>query len=115
MKIVIKTIRLDLTPSLKEYVEKKLAPLAKFIRRFDETGEAETWVEISRLTRHHKKGVVFEASADMRLPKKILRAEAMETDERAAIDAIKDELRGEITKYRTRFIELKRKELARRR
>ncbi len=111
MKITIKTIRLDITPALTVYIEKKLAPLAKFLKRFDETGEAEIWLEISRVTRHHKKGGVFGAFADLRLPKRILRAEAFESDIRAAIDAVKDELRREIETYRTRFLEVKRKKL----
>ena len=115
MKINIKTIQIDLTPSLNLYVEKKLLPLAKFVKRFDETGEAEVWLEVSRLTKHHRKGEVFAASADLRLPKKILRAESTATDVHAAIDEVKDELHAEIQKYKTQFLEVDRKKLAKKR
>ena len=113
MKINIKTIQVDLTPSLNVYIEEKLSPLAKFLKRFDETGDAEIWLEVSRATQHHRKGDVFEASADLRLPKKILRAESTASDVRAAIDEIKRELSLEIQKYRTQFLEVKKKKLAR--
>lgn len=103
MKINIKK-NLDLTPSLRVYIDEKLAPLAKFVKQFDETGEAELWLELSRTTRHHQKGEVFLAVADLRLPHKILRAEEYAEDVRKAIDGAKDTLRLEIEKYKTRFL-----------
>ncbi len=114
MRINIKTIKVDLTPSLKTYIEDKLGPLAKFISRFDVTGEAEIWLEIVRTTRHHRHGDVFWAAADLRLPHKILRAEKTSTDARAAVDAVKDTLRLEIEKYRDRFLKVRRGKAARR-
>lgn len=110
MKINIRK-NLDLTPSLSIYIDQKLAPLAKFIKKFDETGEAELWLELSRTTRHHGKGgEVFLAVVDLRLPGKILRAEEYAEDVRKAIDRAKDTLRLEIEKYKTRFVETKRGE-----
>jgi len=94
----------DLTPSLEMYIEEKLAPLAKFVKQFDETGEAAIWLEISRTTKHHKKGEVFFASADLRLPKKVLRAEGYATNIRMAIDEAKRTLHAEIEKYKTQFL-----------
>ena len=103
MNINIKK-NLDLTPPLRVYIEEKLAPLAKFIKKFDETGEAELWLELSRTTRHHGKGgEVFLAAADLRLPKKILRAEEYADDIRKAIDQARDTLHMEIEKYKTRL------------
>ena len=107
MRIDIKTSSVDLTPSFKIYIEEKLLSLAKFIKSLEETGEMEIRLEISRSAKH-RKGNVFWAAADLRLPKKILRAEAESGDARAAIDAIKDELRLEIEKYKTRAIALRK-------
>lgn len=108
MRINIKK-NLDLTPSLRTYIDQKLVPLAKFIKKFDETGEAELWLELSRTTRHHGKGEeVFLAVADLRLPHKILRAEEYAEDIRKAIDQAKDTLRLEIEKYKTRFMKSER-------
>ncbi len=103
MKIVIKKTT-DLTPSLETYIQSKLAPLAKFVKQFDDTGEAGIWLEISRTTKHHRKGAVFMAAADLRLPRKILRAEEYADDIRKAIDQARRTLHTEIEKYRTKFL-----------
>jgi len=107
MKLDIVGKNLDLTPSLKIYIESKLLPLAKFLKRFEGEGEVLVRLELARITRHHKRGDVFWAAADLKLPGKILRAEAESGDIRAAIDGVKDELRSEIEKYKTRFAELR--------
>ena len=108
MKINVKCVSVELTPSFNSYTEEKIQPLSRFFKEFNSTGEAEVWVEVRRTTKHHKSGDVFSASADLRLPKKILRAEAEEADARAAIDAVKDKLHTEIEKYRTQFVKPKR-------
>ncbi len=107
MKITI-TKTVDRTPSLENYVEEKLAPLAKFIKGLDEAGEAEIWIEISRTTRRQRKGEVYFAAADLRLPKKIIRAEEYADDIRTAIDQVKDTLRLEIEKYKTKRVDPRR-------
>lgn len=98
----------DLTPSLRTYIEEKLGSLSKFVKRFDETGDAAIWLELSRTTKHHKKGEVFMVAADLRLPKKILRAEEYAADIRTAIDQARNTLRLEIDKYKTKFLTPKR-------
>ena len=103
MKINIKK-NLDLTPALRDYMDEKLLPLAKFIKKYDATGEAELWLELSRTSQHHGKGEeVFLAVADLRLPKKILRAEEYADDIRKAIDQARNALHMEIEKYKTRI------------
>lgn len=103
MKTNIKATNLDLTPSLTVYIEEKLGGLSRYIKRFDEGGVAEIWLEVGRTTRHHHKGNVFRAEGDIRLPRKILRAEANGADIRTAIDALRDKLHLEIEKYKTRM------------
>lgn len=102
MKINIQKTTNLITPALEAYIEEKLAPLAKFVKKFDATGEAAIWLEISRTTKHHRKGEVYLAVADLRLPKKILRAEEYAEDIRVAIDRARDTLRLEIEKYTTK-------------
>ena len=100
MKIHSKGIGVEITPSLEVYISQKLGALAKFVKRFDEKGSAEMWVEVARTTKHHHKGDVFLAKADIVLPKKVLRAEHTSGDLRAALDIVKDILRIEIKKYK---------------
>ena len=104
MKIDIKATNLDLTEVLKEYVEEKIGALAKFLKRWDPEGVVEAWVEIGRTTKHHHKGNVFRAEADLRVPGKVLRAEDEDFDIRVAVDRVRDKLKREVKKYK----ELKR-------
>ncbi|HEX4103930.1 MAG TPA: ribosome-associated translation inhibitor RaiA [Candidatus Paceibacterota bacterium] len=103
MKINIKKSDNLITPALEEYIEEKLMPLAKFVKHFDETGEAEMWMEVSRTTDHHQKGDVFKVAVDLRLPHKILRAEENADDVHKAIDAARNTLQLEIEKYKAKF------------
>jgi ribosomal subunit interface protein len=108
MKITIKKTADLITEALETYIDEKLMPLAKFVKKFDDTGEAAIWLEVSRTTHHHHKGEVFMAAADLRLPHAILRAEAYATDIRKAIDETRDMLRLEIEKYKTKFVSPRR-------
>ncbi len=100
MKINTKSTNLDLTPALKDYIETKIGSLSRFLKRWDAEGTVEIWIEVARTTRHHHKGNVFRAEADLRLPGKVLRAEDEDRDIRTAIDRIKDKLKREIEKYK---------------
>ena len=100
MNITIKK-SLDTTPSLETYIDKKLAPLSKFLKHFEENGEVELWLEVSRTTKHHNKGEeLFKAVANLQLPGKMLRSEACAPDIRKAIDTVRDMLHMEIEKYK---------------
>ena len=100
MNITIKKT-LDVTAPLETYIEKKLMPLAKFVKAFDRDGVVELKLEVSRSSNHHRKGdEVFVARADLRLPGKVLRAEASASDIRKAIDVVRDMLHMEIEKYK---------------
>lgn len=100
MRITIKATNLDLTPSLKEYIEKKIGGLARYLTRFETTAEIEVEVEVARTTKHHHKGNVFYAEANARFLDRILRAEENAPDIRQAIDIVRRILEREIAKYK---------------
>lgn len=100
MQIKILAKQVEVTPSLKEYIEKKIGTISRFLSRFEKDGEKIVFIEIARTTRHHKQGEVYYAEATLELPGKILRAEYEHADPRAAIDQIKDVLKLEIKKYK---------------
>ena len=108
MNIIIKSTQMELTPALKEYAEKKIGSLKKFVKKIDLEEKVEIFVEIGRATKHHKSGNVFYAEATMRLGSKILRAENSGPDLRASIDVIKDTLRQSIQKHKEVIVEKKR-------
>ncbi len=100
MKIIIKATKLDLEPTIREYIETKIGSLKRFIRRFEDKSDVKTEVEIARISKHHRHGNVFYAEINLYLPKKILRAEHFDWDIRVAIDKAKDKLQQEIEKYK---------------
>jgi putative sigma-54 modulation protein len=113
MKITTKKT-LDVTPALEVYIEKKLSPLGKFLKSFEESGELELWLEVARTSKHHNKGdEVFMAAVDLRLPKKALHAEASAADIRAAIDSVREKIQMEIEKYKDQNLDRHREETKR--
>lgn len=103
MKINIKYTNLTSTSTIQKYIEDKIGLLNRFIKRLDEKGVVEAWVEIARTTKHHNKGNVYHAECNLELSGKLLRAETENWDVRLAIDEIKDILDLEIKKYSEKF------------
>lgn len=109
MKINIKTSNLDLTPAITVYIEDKINGLEKFIsgqalKEWDDHNQAavEADVEIARTTDHHRHGDIFRAEVNLKVPGRVLRAEAQQWDIRVAIDQVKDELQVELKKYKNK-------------
>ncbi len=111
MQITIKTKNFNLTPSLKEYIKKKIGSLEKFCKIFytkqyfnnffgEKKKEIIVEVEIGRPSLHHQKGKVFYAECQVQFPKKILRATAFNENLKSAINEVKDELEVQIKKYK---------------
>jgi putative sigma-54 modulation protein len=116
MKINIKATNIELNDSLRFWLEEKLGELEKFLGVFGpedliagEKEKIEFWVEIGKTTRHHLKGDVFRAEVQLYLPKKSLRAEAVNIDLRTAINEAKDELQREIKRYKEKRLGKARK------
>jgi ribosomal subunit interface protein len=106
MKTNIKAANITLTPSITDYVERKLVqPIAKFIDANDTSVMAD--VEVEKTTRHHHTSDEnFRAEINLRIGKLNLRAEAENQDLFAAIDEVKDEIIRELTSSRKRQFKL---------
>jgi len=108
VKIVIKSTNIELSPSLKKYIEEKIGELEKFIQVAGKKDQSldkgkppyEAWVEIERTTRHHRKGRIFRAECQIGLPGRSARAESVRVNIHLAIDEVKDELQRELKKYK---------------
>ena len=101
MRISLKATNLDLTPSIKTFIDTKVGALDKYLKRFEAEGELELRVEIARTTRHHRHGEVFMAELNLQVPGKLLRAVKEDEDVRTAIDGAREILKLEIEKYKT--------------
>lgn len=103
MKIEIKVTNFKLTSAIERYAIEKINSLDRFIdENLLKQGEDSVvaYIELAMTTRHHHKGDIFRAEVDVRLPRKVVRAEAESSDIMAAIDEVKDELALELKKYK---------------
>ncbi len=105
MKIIIKTTNFNLTEDLRNYIEKKIGSLEKYIQVSPKGKifEIKAHVEIKKTTRHHQTGPFLKAKCQIFLPKKSLRAESQQKDIRLATDEIRKELKREIKRYKGGF------------
>ncbi len=120
MKIIIKSTNFDLNQEIKDYIEEKIGGLEKFADIFQGgkyfggyfgkgKPRAEAWVDIGKLTKHHKTGPYFRAEVQMRFPGKSIRSEAVAENLKMAICQAKDELQGLLDKYEGKIIAKERR------
>ncbi len=99
MKINIKGTGIELTPSISEYVEKKVSMLEKYL---EAGADVVVQVEVGKSTKHHKHGEVFRAEIHLTGAGHDEYAVSEQADLYAAIDLVKDELAQELTRKKGR-------------
>lgn len=104
MNISLKGTHVDLTPSIKEYVEEKVGALEKFMPGL------EARVELER-DQHHNTGEVFRAEVTMLAGGKDIRAEASSPDMYASIDLVIPKVKDQILKFKDKKNSLDREEI----
>lgn len=98
MNLSLKTKNLTLTDAIRTAIEKKLATLDKKVAKFGTSVSGE--VEVGKTTKHHKKGELFRAEVHVRLPGKLVYAEATHEDLYAAIGAAVREASAQVASYK---------------
>ena len=88
---------MDLTSEIKKAIAEKISTLDKLIPRIKTPIEA--YVEVAVKTRHHQKGEIYYAEANIKVLGEIIRAEASEESIFKAIGVVRDELQGLLKKY----------------
>jgi ribosomal subunit interface protein len=106
MDINIKGLSLDLTPAMKDYTQKKIDMLQRYLGAIKVIN---CDVDLALTTHHHNKGEIFKIVVNLELPGTMLRVEKTEKDIYKAIDKAKDHLKDSITKYKEKMIGKKRK------
>jgi len=101
VEIKITTKNLILTSPLQEYINEKMGALKRF---FGKDAELTIMVEISKTTKHHKKGDFFEASVSLDCGHSTFRVESKAFDIRAAIDEVRAELEQQLISQRGKGI-----------
>jgi len=107
MKIIIKATNIELSPSIKEYVNEKIGGLDKFLKKFNpELTEAR--VEVGKITQGQRQGDIFRAEVNLNINGRLIRVEETEESLHTAIDLVKDELQRKIRRHKdkqeTKFI-----------
>ncbi len=102
MKIKILAKDIELTEGNRDYIEKKIVSINKYLQKFDQDGDLKCDIEVCKITHHHAHGNVFHASVNLFLPGKTLRAESDGETLRETIDRLKDVLKHEVLKYKER-------------
>lgn len=98
MRVEINCSRIDLTDALKKYAETKIKSVERLVKRFELQGELIAFVEISKISRHHKQGDVYYAEITMKMPEKTIRIEKTHESIQGAIDQLKDTLKEEVAR-----------------
>lgn len=89
MNINIKATAFELSPAIRDYVQKRFDAAGRFLESDPST---KIDVEVGRTTSHHKNGDVFRAEIHIVGAHRNVYAEAEEADLYAAIDAVRDEI-----------------------
>ncbi len=101
MNYSLKATNLELDPSLRRYIDDKLnRDVGKLFTRI--AYPAKAWIEVGRISAHHRKGNVYRAEMQLHLPGASIRGEAEDSDIRVAIDNVRDEVASQVKKYKTK-------------
>ena len=117
MRIIIKATNIVLTKSLRSFIIQKFGELEKFLEDIlkkqdildGQKPRTQAFVEVGKPSRHHHKGNVFYAEAQIPLPGKGVRSTAEREDLRMAIIEVKDELQRLLKKYKKSQIQKREK------
>ncbi|MBI2485228.1 ribosome-associated translation inhibitor RaiA [Candidatus Uhrbacteria bacterium] len=102
----IKSLNIELTPSIAEYVQKRLEPILKMLEGHE---SLELDAEVGKETKHHNKGPYFRATFHLHLGANHFQAEEEHEDLYAAIDGARDELRRQIVDFKERLADRRKK------
>ena len=115
MNIQIKAKNIELTPTLKDFVEKKIGSLEKYFNLLQKKDDPslvsmiEAVIEVGKTTLHHRKGEIFRAEALISFHSNKLRAGKSADDLEKAIDAVRDDLQRQITTFKEKLLDKSRK------
>ncbi|MBU1028654.1 ribosome-associated translation inhibitor RaiA [Patescibacteria group bacterium] len=89
---------MDLTEAIRAAVEEKITKLVPLVERFGESVLAE--IEVGKTTGHHSKGPFFRAEVRVRLPGKLVYADAQDEDLYLAVREARDKAKRQILDYK---------------
>jgi ribosomal subunit interface protein len=107
MNITIKTTNISLTPAIKDYIEKKVLSLEKFIH--DKTENIRAEIEVGKISHHHKSGDIFRAEARIFFKGHEIYVVSEKDDLYASLDEMKAKAERECTTLKDKKLTLAKK------
>ena len=98
METILTAKNISLTEAMKAYVEEKISQRIQKIRGKRRVLESVLAIDVGRDTRHHRKGIIWQAKATLREGKQVLYAEALGESFQEAVDFLAEELMCEVKK-----------------
>lgn len=108
MRIILQAKNMELTPSIKEFVDEKVGSISKLLPPREEA-LAEARVEVGKPSRHHSKGFVFYAEINLKIGSELLRATEEHLELHTAIDLARDKIERQLRKFKEAKISVRRK------
>lgn len=103
MKVTRKETRLEISEAVEKKVKAKIDKLSTRLKRLGSAVELR--VEMERTTRHHRKGLIYRVELNLKVLKKLLRAEVFGEDIITALDDAIRMLEREIERFKMSFEE----------
>lgn len=91
----IKSTNMEMTDAIASYLEKRIVSLEKFVQNVE---DAIARIEVGKTSHHHHKGDIFRAEINLEYGDHKFRAVAESSDLYKAIDLMRDEIVGEVTR-----------------
>ena len=98
MAITVRGKNLDITPSLKEYVEKRVKKVTKY---FDKTGDITVILSVEK--GRHQTGNFHHVEVTVPVIGLLIRGEERTADMYSSIDQVMDKIEKQIGKYKTKL------------
>ena len=95
MKYTLKATNIDLTEGIREHLDERIHGLDKY---YDKVIVAR--IEIGMPSKHHNKGDIFRAEANIQVPGDMLRVETVRRDQYRAIDQLTRKMKRALIKYK---------------
>ena len=109
MIFTLKTTNVARTPIVMGRIENVCAKIEQFAGKHDPDSLV-VKIEVGRITKHHRKGVVYRAEINVTLGGEYLRAKAAGGDVVTALDEAKDEIERRLLKEKRKAVSIKHRE-----
>lgn len=109
MQIKIESLTFEITPAIRNLIEKKIGSLKRLLTRFEGKSDLVVNVRILKTTFHHRHGEIFKTSLSLNIGKHTIVAEEEDADWRVSLEKAKDKMKRNIESYKEKEIQKLRK------